>query len=244
MFRLYIMSRESREEAKYLDSFEIDMDGFTRVSESPNNQASSIKEGQQIESANTSRKRKSSSSQTLDEIFDDEDFKEFIKNNIKPIDSPRQSNVDNDNIFFQIHQSSETPNREHSNEKENEYIEYLKYAFCVSSLKCGNKKYIDDAHKFSGRDYTEILDNVIMIKDKYSKNLDILNKELLFIKEYTSINKPPIGIIIYELQKTINRFDGKKQKTINRFDGKKKKGGKKSYKKKSTKKSRTKKARK
>ena len=26
MFRLYIMSRESREEAKYLDSFEIDMD--------------------------------------------------------------------------------------------------------------------------------------------------------------------------------------------------------------------------
>jgi len=239
MFRLYIMSN------KEFDPYNIELFGNDfldemRTSESYNKQESPKIEGQQIKSANTSRKRKSSS-RTLDEIFDDEDFKEFIKNNIKPIDSPRQSNVDNDDEFlkqmdelYEILESLEDKEKTHKSidNETRQSIEYLVYAFCVSSLKCGKKKYLDDAHIFSGRDYTEILDNVNIIKEKYSKNLDILNKELLFITYKYKKEKDPIEIIIKELKKTIKRFE------------KKKKGGKKSYKKKSTKKSRTKKARK
>jgi hypothetical protein len=224
-------------------------------SESPNNQASPIKEASPIKTGKrkhsykspikTGKRTHSDKSQSKQKKLKkeqptDDDFTELASRVHWP--SSSKLNRQDDDRLFQIYQSSETPNREHSNEKENEYIEYLKYAFCVSSLKCRDKTHkthieenaLSDATIFGKPEYEDILRNVYKIKDEYSKKLHILNKELLFIKDkYPTNNNHPIGIIIDDLQKIINRFDGKK-----------KKGGKKSYKKKSTKKSRTKKARK
>ena len=227
------------------DSFEFNSNDFeSPVSESPMKDTSSIKTGKRKNSYKSPGKQKKSvkkedthksPSKQKKSVKKEDTHDDFMESasSVHWTGSTELNPLDDDR-FFQIHQSSETPNRVHSNEKENEYIEYLKYAFCVSSLNCGDKTPLEqnaksDAKIFGKPEYEEILRKVYEIKGEYMNNLNILNGKLLFIKyKYPTNNKPPIDIIIEDLKKTIKRFDGKKRK-----------GGKKS-----TKKSRTKKARK
>ena len=184
----------SSEESKYLNSVELfGNDSFDSMgSESYNKQASPIKEASPIKTGKRKlsykspgkqkksvKKQKSVKKKDTDHVF------MKLASSVYWPGSPKL-NRHYDDRFFQIHQSSETPNREHSNEKENESIEYLKYAFCVSSLNCGDKTHIEknalsDAKIFGKPEYEDILRKVYEIKDEYSEKLHILNKKLLFI---------------------------------------------------------------
>lgn len=214
------------EVAKNLDSIKIFSEDFfdSMGSEFPNQQVSPIKHASPIKtekrkhSDKSPSKRKSVKKQKSVKKKDTPDvFMKLASSVYWP--SSRKLNPQDDAGFF--------PPEIRNNDAINEDMVTLTYAFCVSSLTCGDE-YLKYANKHEKVDYVSMLKDVYKIKEKSPGHLNVLNEKLAFIKDkYKNNQKDPIDIIIGDLKKTIKGFENVG------------KGGKKS-----TKKSRTKKARK